>query len=486
MVSRKGVFKNSVFLGLDRVSDKVGALIFAMILARLLQPELFGVYQLALSIGFLFTAFTDLGVGSTMIRWVSYALGKEDNTLVRSYYKYLLKIKLLLLFFAFTILFFASPFLTYTIFGKPELLLPLQIMAAYISLYSFFSFLHSTFLSLQVMQYSAVGRIVFEVSRIVIVPVIVIAGFSVWGAILGTCVAIMFAVLVLFSILVKKYPYFLTGKTKPIKQRALLTFLSYLTLSSISGLFFINIDSVMLGFFLANEFVGFYKAASAIVFSVIGVTAITSIMLPVFTQLESNKLKDAFRKVFRYNAILSIPATFMLIWIANPVIKVIYGHEYLPAALPLIILSFLVIEGTIGSYFWVLLNAKEMPKYPAKIMIVSSILNIILNFFLIQWYGITGAAFATLISRYFNSICLGVVCKLKFNISPELASVWKPLLASAAMMLLLMVFPSPHDIFIGVGEVLLGGAVYFAVLYLIKGWGKDDWAYFKNIIFTKS
>lgn len=485
MISRKTVFKNSVFLLSDKLADKVGALFFAIILARLLQPELFGVYQLALSIGFLFTAFTDLGVGSTMIRWVSDALGKKDKTLVRSYYRYLLKIKLLLLFFASTILFFASPFLTYAVFGKPELLLPLQIMAAYISLYSFFSFLHGTFLSLQVVQYSVVGRIVFEVSRIIIVPVIVIAGFSVWGAILGTCVAIMFAVLVLLSILIKKYPYLLRGEIKPIRRRALLTFLSYLTLSSISGLFFTNIDSVMLGFFLANEFVGFYKAASAIVFSVIGVIAITVIMLPVFTQLESARLKNAFRNVFRYTAMISIPATFMLIWIANPAIKLIYGHEYLPAVLPLTILSFLVIEGTIGSYFAVLLTAKELPKYPAKIMIVSSILNIVMNFFMIQWYGMMGAAFATLVTRYFNSIILGIICKMKLGVSPEFSSVWKPLLASAAMMLLLMVFPSPHDIFIGVGEVLLGGAVYFAVLYLIKGWGKDDWAYFKNIIFAK-
>ncbi|MCK4335489.1 MAG: oligosaccharide flippase family protein, partial [Candidatus Aenigmarchaeota archaeon] len=292
----KSVAKNSFYQSLTSLMDKAGALIFAIILARLLQPELFGVYQLALSIGFLFTAFADLGVGSTMIRWVSYALGERDKALVRSYYRYLLRIKLLLLFFAFTILFFASPFLTYTIFGKPELLLPLQIMAAYISLYSFFSFLHSTFLSLQVLKYATAGRVVFEVSRIIIVPVLVIAGFSVWGAILGTCFAIMLAVLVLLFILVKKYKYLLRGETKQIKQRSLLTFLSYLTLSSMSGLFFVHIDSVMLGYFLANEAVGFYKAASAIVFSVIGVIAITAIMLPVFTQLESIRLKNAFRK----------------------------------------------------------------------------------------------------------------------------------------------------------------------------------------------
>ena len=56
--------------------------------------------------------------------------------------------------------------------------------------------------------------------------------------------------------------------------------------SLIAGLFFHQIDVIMLGILLTSEDVGLYKAAFNIVFAFIGLTSATTVLFPVFTQLE--------------------------------------------------------------------------------------------------------------------------------------------------------------------------------------------------------
>ena len=84
--------KNSVYQFSTNIVAKIGSLIFTIIIARLLMPELFGLYSLALATIGLFVAFSDLGVGKTLIRFLSIELSKKKpNT--KGYYDYLIKIK---------------------------------------------------------------------------------------------------------------------------------------------------------------------------------------------------------------------------------------------------------------------------------------------------------------------------------------------------------------------------------------------------------
>ena len=87
------VLKNSIYNSSRVIVSGVGGLIFTILLARLLHPELFGVYHLALAVAFLLLTFADLGINGTVVRYVSYALGKKDETLARSYFVYLGKFK---------------------------------------------------------------------------------------------------------------------------------------------------------------------------------------------------------------------------------------------------------------------------------------------------------------------------------------------------------------------------------------------------------
>ena len=75
----KIAIKNSSYSLAGTLIYKFGGLIFTILIARLLLPELFGIYALVLSIVTILLTFTNLGINETSLRYISDALGKKDN-----------------------------------------------------------------------------------------------------------------------------------------------------------------------------------------------------------------------------------------------------------------------------------------------------------------------------------------------------------------------------------------------------------------------
>jgi O-antigen/teichoic acid export membrane protein len=479
-IARK-VIKNSIYNTSGVLIGNIAGIILTIILARLLYPELFGIYHLALSIGFLLLTFTDLGINGTLIRYVSEAIGRNDEVLARSHFKYLCKIKLFLSFIISILIFLLAKPLAFYVFHKPSLSTPLELIGVFVLLNALLGFINSAFNAFQEFKYNTIRASVYEGLRLILIPLFVILGFSVCGALIGFCLSILGALMVLFYFLVKKHRSLFKGEVKRIDRRRILRFLSFLTIGSISGVVFAYVDSIMLGIFLPAEYIGFYRASYNIVVAIAGLTSITGVLFPVFTQLEGGDLNNAFQKVFKYSAILSFPCAFGLAFIAEPFVKVIYGIEYQPAVYPLYALSFLIITSS-TDFFGTMFNAKEKPEYPAMVIIVSMTLNVILNYFLILRFGMIGAAIATVISTYFNFISLGVLSKRVLGVFPALSSIYKPLFSSLVMVAFLYLTPRPDTILSGILEILAAGVIYFSVLILVRGIGRENIKYLSVIV----
>src|SRR3989344_1099556 len=103
--------KNSVLQTTTLIISKIGSLVFTVIIARLLLPELFGLYSLALSTIILLSTFTDLGTSQTLVRYVSLSLSKKNKGIAKGYLIYLTKIKLILTFLSIFILLALAKFI---------------------------------------------------------------------------------------------------------------------------------------------------------------------------------------------------------------------------------------------------------------------------------------------------------------------------------------------------------------------------------------
>ena len=225
-VARNGIFNlSSTFLA------KTGGLIFTVILTRLLNPNLLGVYFLALSIGLIFLTFTDLGINGALIRYVADSTGKNDEKLARSYFRYLLKIKVAFTMITSFILLLLSGIISTSVFNDPRLIVPIQLVSMYIFFNSMEGFLRNGFSAMQNFR-DPIGRdALFELSRIIIVPVFILAGFLVAGVFIGLVLSSLIGLIFLFYFLHKKYRFLILGETKAIVKRRLFHFISFASIS---------------------------------------------------------------------------------------------------------------------------------------------------------------------------------------------------------------------------------------------------------------
>jgi O-antigen/teichoic acid export membrane protein len=497
---KERIIKNSFWAFTSSMVGRLGALLFTIILARYLQPEKFGIYSLILSTAMIFYTFADLGINSTLVRYVSHAITK-DKLKVHSYYRYLLKLKFLLTTIVSLLLLILSYPLSFYVFKNEALFLPFLVSSAYIFVMSFDSFYTSMFYIVEKVKYIGFRELFSQILRIVFALSIfytVAASYQVVG---------IFVSLTLISFLMLLFVLYYVKKLIPeifkpsleegaeINKLKLLKFTSYLTIAGISGTLFAYIDSVLIGYFLSIEYVGYYRAAFALVNGVMAIVlAPTSILLPVFTKLENAKTSYLLERIFKYSAIIAVPAAFGLMLFGKYFIRFFYDYSYLPAALPLYFLSFLIIPAVYTSILFYLFSAKEKPQIYAKIIVITSILNVILNFIFIKLllpvsaiWATAGASIATLISWtvYFMLTIHSARKDLKLDIS--LSHIIRPLFASLVMAgILYYLQRGVQDMtFIsGALYILLGVLIYFTVLFLVGGIRMSDMKIIKLLKIT--
>ena len=110
----KSVIRRSFWNFLTTLISRFGAIIFTIVIARLLQPELFGLYGLTMSVMSIFLTFADLGINATLMRYVALAIGAKSKEKASAYFNYLVRIKIMLtLFFALVLLMIAYPLSIY-------------------------------------------------------------------------------------------------------------------------------------------------------------------------------------------------------------------------------------------------------------------------------------------------------------------------------------------------------------------------------------
>jgi len=399
--------KNSAYSFSTTLVQKIGAIIFTIIIARLLMPELFGLYNLALTTIGIFAVISDLGISSTLIRFLSRELTKKKpNT--QGYYNHLLKIKFLLTLFASLILILSSYWIANIYYNKP-IFYALLAGGLYLFITSFLSFFESIYQSFNNFKKSLIRESIFQALRLIIIPLIIIFSleFSENILLLNIVLGLSFCYLVALIFLFIKRPI-LSGKNLNKEQKKQVNkFILPLTATALSGVFFVSIDKIMLGHFVSAEFIGYYAAAFSLIGAVMGFLSFSGALFPIFSRLSGKKLERGFRKSIK----LVLPFSFIIILITlifSPlIIKIIYGAQYSLSINLLRALSILIISEPIAAVYSNYYISIGKTGKMVKLLILTALLNILLNYVLIiallpkgNLAAVFGAVIATLISRY--------------------------------------------------------------------------------------
>jgi len=476
--------KNSLHQFIKILISRVGGLIFSIILARMLLPNLFGIYSLALSIVLIILTLTDLGVGGTLMRYISEALGKRNRILARSYFKYLVKLKGLLVSIAIIIVLIFAKILAINIFNKPLLFLPLVFACLYILAASLSNFIANLFICLKDIKKLSILELNLQVLRIIfafIALTILSTKYRVSGIFISLALAYFFSFLLSLKLL-NKDRNIIFGKTIDIDKKRVFNFLKFASIGSISILIFGAIDTLMLGYFVEASYLGFYRVAFGFVCAFSGLLSFSPILLPIFTQANKERLKKGFNKTLRYTLILVIPVALGVVCVGKYFINFVYGVEYSLASIPLYVLSILVITFPLESLYSIIFSVKENPKFLAKILSIALVMNIVLNLIFIKFvftnsiYIMLGVAISTVCSRIFFLVIMIIKTRKAYGLKPKVNYLCKVLVASGLMVgfLLLYNYLVDMNLFLGIVEVIIAGGIYFGMMFLLKGLTKED------------
>jgi O-antigen/teichoic acid export membrane protein len=178
---------------------------------------------------------------------------------------------------------------------------------------------------------------------------------------------------------------------------------------------YMKIDQVMIKEMLGAEEVGLYAAAVRLSEAWYFIPmAITSSLFPAIInakkqseELYYQRLQKLYDLMVWMAVAIALPTTFLAPW----VIELLYGEAYIGAANVLSIHIWAGVFVSLGvgqGKFWLTQN---MQKQQFVITFSCSIINIVLNFILINSHGIIGAALSTLISYALGSLMFPYIIK---------------------------------------------------------------------------
>lgn len=194
----------------------------------------------------------------------------------------------------------------------------------------------------------------------------------------------------------------------------------YYIVSSLMVTVFAQTDKIMLKMMVDDAATGYYSAAvtcsglSYFVFQAI----IDSARPAIFeAQLKS---KEQFEKnISRLYCVviyLSLLQCIVMTGFAGLIIHILYGKSY-SASIPALRL---IVWYTTFSYLGVIRNiwilAEQKQRYLWQINLFGAVANVGLNALLIPYYGIMGAAFASLFTQFFTNVIVGFIIRpIRFN-----------------------------------------------------------------------
>lgn len=198
-------------------------------------------------------------------------------------------------------------------------------------------------------------------------------------------------------------------------------------LISLMNILLARIDIMMLGTIQGTIFAGYYSAASRIAaFVIFGLTTINFVMAPRISELFTQRRQSELQRnvtLFAWTTSLFAFLMGVIIIILGPFILRVFGSEFVVAYQALVILTIGQFINALSGPVGYLMTMTRYQNEAAAILLISTILNIVLNALLIPYYGLTGSAVATAGSLVFWNLAMAILAKRRLGINSTIFSI---------------------------------------------------------------
>ena len=242
------------------------------------------------------------------------------------------------------------------------------------------------------------------------------------------------------------------------------------------GVIYVKIDIVMLSLIRGDNIeIGWYSAAVRIIELMHVIPAIiASAIFPIFSILHKDSmdsLGDVYKTSFKYLLVIALPIVVGTLLLADRIIDLVYGEEYIKAIPALRILVCSIIFIFVNYILLNILVAADRQKINAIVTGICLFMNISLNMCLIPSYGYLGAGYATVITEIaLFAMCWYYATKYVCNVN-IVAVLSKPLMCVTIMGAFIVLTTERLNLAL---VIFLSALTYFTCLLLFRFFTKDD------------
>lgn len=461
------IAKNTSYLTLALILQKIISFFYFALLARFLGPENLGKYYFAISFTTIFAIIIDLGLANVVIREVAKKQDKAGKLLG----------SVLALKIPLAILSIISAILIIKITEADPLVRSLVYISCFsMVLDSFTTTFYAAARGFHSLKYESIAAVVFQI-------IVLVFGYG--ALLLGKGLTFAMAALALASLYNFAYSWLIAVYKIKVKIklnfnreiiRGILLIGWPFALYAIFQRVFTFLDSVLLSYLAGDVQVGLYQIAFKIVFALqflpLAFTASLYPALSAYWQNNKRQLSITFERSINYLTIISLPIIAGIFLLSDKIVLLFkegYSSSVLPLKIAIFSLFFIFLNFPIGS----LLNACDKQKINTFNMIKTAVLSVALNLILIPRYQAAGAAMAVLLSNAFMFI-LGVRAVKKimpYDWRKNLSLLIKTMSASLVMSGFIVLTRSTWSFFL---VVVLAAVLYFLFLYIFKGYSRED------------
>ncbi len=255
----------------------------------------------------------------------------------------------------------------------------------------------------------------------------------------------------------------------------IISYAQFSWLSSVKGRTFMSMDTIVLGFFVANSVIAVYGVAwnLASMFAIFGLS-IRKTLFPEISKLSStgghnDEIGGLLRTSLTYAGLFIVPG-FVGSALLGDVVLTVYGDGFSTGYYILIVLVFARLLYSYEEQFVGIIDAIDRPELTFRINLVFVLVNLILNVALTGEYGWYGAAAATTISAGIALVLSHHYASSILDFDVPLMEISKQWVAAGLMALVVYVGR------IAIGDSLLvvvplagaGAGVYFGTLLTLS------------------
>lgn len=489
--------RGSFFILIGNVIFRIGGYLYRFLMATLLGPAMYGILGLTLPFQGIFQILAAGGLPPAIAKYVAEYNATNQKNLARQTILTSLKIMIILgLVMGFLMIFLIAPWLANDIFHNPNALLPLEAVGLITPFSVIVGAFRGAFQAVYKMEYIVATRAVEQIFMILCATAFVLIGLQAFGAVLGSVVG-FFASSISGVYIYKKYmgeyiqktedPNWVFTKKDELKlAKQLVLFSIPVTITAIAEMVIFSISTLIMGVFLSDSLIGYYTAADPIArLPLIVSTSIATTILPAASAAYSTKNKKQLDnyvfKSYEYSLLLTAPLCIFTAIFSKSIMRIVYftNPAYTSGALAL---SILVLGMTFYSIYAVsnsIIQGIGYPRISMYILLCGSGLNAILNWFLIQEYGIAGGALATTLATFILMIPTVYITFRVTKAKIQHGKIMKVIFASLIMGLAILFIPNnPYGLVLG---IVVSPIVYILALVILKIFETEDIEQMKNL-----